>query len=139
MAALLKIVDEHFSATPTRHRAVDLRLVSERVTPREIIRSRVDAEIAAVEATRQAHLVNATRSLLIQPDAAEARLNPLGRAQKRKPINPDAETARAVAAFDARRFIMLFDDRQIDDLDEYVTVRPDSEVVFLYITPLKGG
>jgi hypothetical protein len=34
---------------------------------------------------------------------------------------------------------MLLDEREIDDLDQMVGVRPDSEVVFLHLMPLKGG
>jgi hypothetical protein len=34
---------------------------------------------------------------------------------------------------------MLVDDRQIGDLDEPIVLTPDSEVVFLRLTPLVGG
>ena len=137
MAAVLKIVDERFGPGGTERRdAVELRLVSERVTPREIIRRRVEAEI---EALRLRKIASAhTRSFLIEAAPAERALNRLTLKPPRVPKAED-ETARACAAFERQGFIMLFDERQIDDLDACVTVTADSKVVFLYLTPLKGG
>ena len=141
MAALLKIMDEHFGPTGAERRpAVQLRLASERTTAREIIRRRVDAELQALAEHRAAHAPN--RSFLIDVEATspEARLKTF---LKRRPPRPEArlraETERAFAAFDRQRFIMLFDERQIERLDEEVVVAADSQVVFLYLTPLRGG
>ncbi len=145
MVALLKIVDDHFGpGGRERLPAVDLRLVSERITPREIIRRRVEAEIEAVNQTKPAHAMGRarTRSFLIDAaaDSPEARLNtPVGRRRPTSLESANYETARAIAAFDKRQFIMLFDDRQVDDLDAELTVMPESQAVFLYLTPLKGG
>jgi hypothetical protein len=145
MAALLKIVDEHFGPGGTdRLPAVDLRLVSERVTPREIIRRRVEAEVEVLNQRKIAYAAGhaRTRSFLIDIDAAspEAVLNlPLKSKRGGHLARVEEETGRALAAFGRQHFIMLFDDRQIDDLDLEVTVTPESKVVFLYLTPLKGG
>lgn len=145
MAALLKIVDERFGpAGAERRPAVELRLVSERTTARDIIRRRVEAEVEAMNGRRRAAaaVASQTRSLLIEvdPASAEGRLNPLlPRLRHAKPLDVDYEATRAVEAFNKRRFLLLFDDRQIDDLDEVVTVGTGSQAVFLYLTPLKGG
>lgn len=145
MAALLKILDEHFGANAFERRpAVELRLASERTTARDIIRQRVEAEVDEVNRRNQAHIDGhaRTRSFLIDVDAAspEAKLNlPIIGRRKPKLFDLDAETDRAIVAFEKRQFIMLLDDRQIDDIDDYVTIMPESEVVFLYLTPLKGG
>jgi len=145
MAALLKIVDEHFGPDGrTRAPAVDLRLVSERITPREIIRRRVEAEIEIVNERKLAHALGhrRTRSYLIDidPDSAESILKlPSGAKRGPRLDRADEETARALAAFDKHQFIMLFDDRQIDELDAELTVTPESQAVFLYLMPLKGG
>lgn len=145
MGALLKIVDEHFGPGGAERRpAVELRLVSERTTARDIIHRRVEAEVEAVNSRRLAVSAETmrTRSLLIDvdPASAEGRLNSLiPRFRRKRPIDADAEATRAFEAFKKRRFLLLFDDRQIDDLDEVVTARPESQVVFLYLTPLKGG
>ena len=145
MAALLKIVDEHFGPGGTDRRpAVELRLVSERTTPREIIRRRVESEVEALNERKLAPLAShrRTRSFLIDVDAtsSEGLLNGLVRAGRKPALTRvDAEAARAFKAFEKQRFIMLLDDRQIDGLDDEVTVGPESEVVFLYLTALKGG
>jgi hypothetical protein len=145
MRALLKIVDEHFGSNASeRVSGVELRLASERISARDILRQRVATEVDEVNRRKQAHVDGhaKTRSFLIDIDAesAEAKLNQsiFG---KRKPklFDVEEETKRAVEAFEKRQFIMLFDDRQIDEIDALVAVMPESEVVFLYLTPLKGG
>lgn len=145
MGALLKILDEHFGSNASeRLPAVELRLVSERISAREILQQRVEAEVDEANRLKKAHVEGhaKTRSFLIDIDAesAEAQLNPFIFG-KRKPtlFDLDAETKKALAGFEKRQFIMLFDDRQIDELDATVTVTSQSEVVFLYLTPLRGG
>ncbi|HEY0627998.1 MAG TPA: hypothetical protein VGD23_01590 [Sphingomicrobium sp.] len=145
MVASVRIVDEHFGASaPERLPACELQLVSERVTPREIIRRRVEAEVEALNRTKIEHAQghSRTRSFLVgvEEGSAEARLNralPIGR--KPKLLDADHEARRAQEAFDKHSFIMLFDDRQIDDPDQEVTLMPDSEIAFIYLSPLKGG
>lgn len=142
MSALLKIVDESFGGqAPVRRPALELRLVSERITPRDVIRERVKAEVETLNARRaQArHDHDRTRSWLVDIGPTEEQLNPKARPRPSRHLDAAMEIERAHHAFLKRSFIMLFDDRQIDDLDEAVTVGPHSEAVFLYMTPLKGG
>lgn len=145
MAATVRVVDEHFgTSAPIRRRACELRLASERVTPREIIRRRVEAEVEEINRVKIAHLEGhaRTRSFLIMVDAdsAEGRLNGIMPSKRRpKLADADREVDRALKAFKQRAFIMLFDDRQIDDADEEVALTADSEIAFVYLTPLKGG
>ncbi|MFF8374896.1 hypothetical protein ACF07V_02015 [Streptomyces sp. NPDC015661] len=47
--------------------------------------------------------------------------------------------ARAVEAFGRNGFLVLVGDRQVEELDETVTVGPETEVVFLRLVPLVGG
>jgi hypothetical protein len=144
MAAVLKIIDEHFgSDTPKQRSGGELRLVSERTTPREIISRRVEQEVAELnEMGAKSSAIGASRSFIVDvgSQSSEALLNkgsdakrPLGL------IDAAAETARALTAFENRAFIMLVDERQAEDPDAPITVRPGSEIVFLYLTPLKGG
>jgi len=145
MAASVRVVDEHFGASaPVRRSACELRLASERVTPREIIRRRVESEVEDVNRAKAAHLEGhaRTRSFLISLEAGspEARLNGvLSSKHKPKLCDVEHEAQRALDAFQNRSFIMLFDDRQIDDADQEVTLTPNSEIVFVYLTPLRGG
>lgn len=139
MVSILKVVDQHFGGDSSRRQAGPiLRLASERVTVREIIRSRVATEVH--EFTLQTQRLDRVekRSFIIDvaQGSPEAKLNP---PTKREQLDVEAEYERAIAGFARRRYIMLLDDRQIDDLDEAVGLRPDSEVVFVYLVPLKGG
>ncbi len=149
MAALLKLVDEHFGAGETaRKPAMELRLVSEKVTVRDIISRRVADEVEAVNAERLSYAIRheQTRSFLIpiEKGSVEDQLKPslLDRIKKRPNQNlldANKEIKRAIEAFESRRFLLLFDDRQIEDLDYEIPLMPDSEVVFLRLSPLKGG
>lgn len=135
--AVLRVVDERFSATPSRVPALELRLASERTTARDIIRRRVETEVAKLNDQAGAPLGNG--SFLIASEATEARLNAPRSSGRRKPIEVETEISRATTAFLAGGFVMLLDDRQLEGLDEEIGLRTDSEVVFLYLTPLKGG
>jgi hypothetical protein len=51
----------------------------------------------------------------------------------------DEAIETALRAFSANRFFLLVDRRQIVDLDAPFPLTPKSAVVFLRLTPLKGG
>jgi hypothetical protein len=141
MAAILKMIDEHFGSDARGRRpGGELRLISERVTPREIIRRRVEQEVAELNDTRRSSGI--TRSFIVDlpSHSPEALLN--GRLASKQPLillDADVEADRALAAFQKGAFILLADDHQVEDLDAPITVGSDSEIVFLYLTPLKGG
>ena len=149
MAALLKLVDEHFGTGETaRKPALELRLVSEKVTVRDIISRRVADEVESVNAERLSYAIRheQTRSFLIpiEKGSVEDQLKPslFDRIKKRPNqnlLNANKEIKRAIEAFESRSFLLLFDDRQIEDLDYEIPLMPDSEVVFLHLSPLKGG
>ena len=146
MGALLRIRDEFFGTMPQDDPPlVELKLASERVSPREIIRQRVFAEVSEVNERRvdRSKARHKTRSLLIEVEqgSAEDRLNPIKPWNRRRAIllDPEKEYAKALTAFARNRFIMLFDDRQVDGLEDDLTVMPDSEVTFVHLMPLKGG
>lgn len=142
MAATLKILDQHFGTNAAQRTAgVHLRLASERVTAREIIRSRVEVEVHEINQTKlQAEREAAAGSRMVLTEA-EQLLNP--KPPKAwtwaKSLDVEAEVDRATTAFVKRQFVMLLDDRQIEDLDESIGLRPDSELVFVHLIPLKGG
>ncbi len=138
MAAVLKLVDEDFG-TPLddRRGAGELRLASQRTSARAIITARVAQEVALLNERAQAS--SGTRSFLVVPGAEEQALNaPLPRRPPRR-IDAAAETERACAAFAKRRFILLVDEVQLDGLDDEIGLRDTSEVIFLHLSPLKGG
>lgn len=143
MASILKVVDQQFGADASRRQAGPvLRLASERVTAREIIRSRVEVEVHEINLTRQQQTerIATARGYLVRVEAGR-RLNSSSAESLAwiAPLDVEAEVERATTAFSRRRFVMLLDDRQIDHLDEGVALCPESEVIFVHLTPLKGG
>ena len=142
MSAVLKIVDDHFGREG-RVDTLPLRLASERVTAREIIERRVRSEIA------QLRLPDAERQQAVLSYLVAYRSSPVERllnGPRRRVAPPPgmawdeaAEVERAIAAFAAGRYLLFVDDRQVDDLEAPLTVTPDSEAMFLRLTPLVGG
>ncbi|MEZ0244721.1 MAG: hypothetical protein ACAH11_15210 [Sphingomonas sp.] len=145
MQAVLKIVDECFGVGAGERRpALELRLVSERITARELIRRRIadEVETANLQKAEYAAAHARTRSFLIPlgDNAPEVKLNGLSkRFMRPQRFDETVEYDRAIEAFQKNQFILLFDERQISDLDEAIAVTPQSEAVFLYLTPLIGG
>ena len=144
MQAVLKIVDECFgTGAGERRPALELRLVSERITARDLIRRRVADEVETASRARSEHVAGhaRTRSFLIplDQDSPETRLNAPAKPRRLRLFDEQAEYARAIRAFEKHQFILLLDERQIDRLDDEVALTQDSEAVFLYLTPLIGG
>ncbi|MBB2940396.1 hypothetical protein FB565_000100 [Actinoplanes lutulentus] len=50
-----------------------------------------------------------------------------------------AEPEQAITSFARNGFVVLVGDRQIEDLDEMIELRPGAEVTFLRLIPLAGG
>lgn len=103
------------------------------VTPREIIRERVFAEVQSFNDTK----ADVFRGL-VQPVGAERILNGF-RIRERKAIDPQEQYSKAVEAFERNGFVMLVDDLQIETLDEQIEIEPDMEITFLKLVPLVGG
>lgn len=140
MAALLKIVDEHLGKG--RNAPFELRLASERITARDLIHRRIAEETRQINQLLNDDPTCDGRSYLIRHTPTEAALNTAGTTQGRRPVKRFDEAQEfdaAITAFEKNRFIMLFDDRQITDLDMEIAVTPSSEVVFLRLVPLVGG
>jgi hypothetical protein len=109
--------------------ALELQLDSERITVAELIRARVHQEVRAHNARGSGSFAG-----LVQPERAENELNrPLRR------IDPDRQTDVALRAFERGQVLLLVDDRQVEALDQEVTLGPGSSVTFLKLVPLVGG
>jgi hypothetical protein len=65
------------------------------------------------------------------------------RAQRRQRGRAAVQRARADRGrpqrFERAQILLLVDDRQVEELDHQVTLRPDSTVTFLKLVPLVGG
>jgi hypothetical protein len=131
MATAVTIVDEWTPGGARNEWA--LELLTEKVTAREIIRSRVYQEVTEYNAR-----ATGTFQGLGQPTDAERVLNGF-RVREGRKIDWEAQLERAIRAFQSNGIILLVDDRQLTELDEEVVVQPGTSVTFLRLLPLVGG
>ena len=145
MNTVLEIYDERRPGAERelRHR---LELPVERMTARDLIRCRIEADVAihnAVERTRLDAKIAAWDQWLVRPGSVERALNgqrgTYGPARGHKTLASEPLVAVALEAFARNGFFMIFDGRQITDLDDVLTVEHDSALTFLRLVPLVGG
>ena len=129
--ATVTIVDELLPGG--KDEALTLEFLDERVTVREVIRSRVYQEVTEYNARMPDHFRG-----LVQPIDAERVLNGFRLRQRRK-IDWQEQYRRAIEAFQRNGFLILVDDKQVDDLDQVVDLKHNSTVTFLKLVPLVGG
>ena len=127
----IRIVDE--APGSGRREAFHLDILAEALTVRELIERRVRHEV-------EAHNLNppAVFAGLIKPRDAQATTGGWRVAPTRR-IDADAQVAGALEAFSVGRILLLVDDRQVDSLDEPVTLRAGTELCFFKLVPLVGG
>ena len=128
----LTVRDETTTGQVLKH--LEMQLQAEELTIAELIAARVHQEVREHNARR----ATGTFSGLVEPSRTERELN----ATKERPhrrINADAQTEVALKAFTRGQVLLLVDDKQVDELDERVTLRPESSVIFLKLVPLVGG
>ena len=131
MAVTLTIRDESAAGGITHELSVEM--LTERVTARELIRSRVYQEVQDYNLTRSGPFRG-----LVRPEEAERALNG-PRPGEPRPIDWKRQHERAIEAFEARQLLLLVDDLQVETLDEELVLRPDSDVTFLRLALLVGG
>ena len=131
MPATLTIHDE--SATGETLLELTLTVSTERITVRDLIRQRVWHEVEEYNRRKPD-----TFHGLVQPTDSERTLNGYKLKQPRA-IDATTQLAKAIDAFQGNRIIMLVDDRQVESLDEEITLQPNTRVSFLRLTPLVGG
>lgn len=127
----IRVTDE---IRPGRGGDNDLLLrLPDRVSVRELIRTRVREEVARANADR-----SAPRRLLVAPVDAEDTLNGY-RIREGRRIDWEQQAEIALGAFQQQAFFVFVDGRQADSLDEELALGADSEIRFLRVTPLVGG
>lgn len=105
----------------------------DRVSVRELIRTRVREEVAKANADR-----SQPRRLLVAPLEAEETVNGY-RLREGRTIDWEGQAAIAVDAFQKQSFFVFVDGQQVGSLEDEVALQADSEVRFLRLTPLVGG
>ncbi|HJT78161.1 MAG TPA: hypothetical protein VJ739_13235 [Gemmataceae bacterium] len=131
MSTTLTVRDETTGGGPPREFA--LELLTERITVRELIRSRVYQEVQDYN-RRQPPVFQG----LVQPTEAERAQNGYA-LRKPRTIDWKKQYDKAVEAFQAHGILILVDDKQVASLDEEIVVRPETRVSFLRLTMLVGG
>lgn len=131
MSTILTVRDETTSGGTLHEFA--LELLTERITIRELIRSRVHQEVQDYN-RRQPQVFRG----LVQPTDAEIALNGF---TLRKPRTLDwkKQYDKAIEAFETNGILILIDDKQAESLDEEIVIGPQTRVSFLRLTMLVGG
>ena len=134
MSTKLKIKDEStFSLDGDDDRDFTLDVPDERITVQELIRARVYREVHEYNLDQPPYFQG-----LVQPSDAERSLNGF-KMRRRRRIDPEKQFELAKRAFYSTGFILLVDDRQVDELEVEIEIRPDTTVTFLKLVPLVGG
>nr|WP_228024695.1 hypothetical protein [cf. Phormidesmis sp. LEGE 11477] len=110
-----------------------LDFLTETITVRELIRSRVYQEVKDYNTEPSAYF-----SGLVQPSGTEKMLNGYKLRAPRR-ISWEAQFEQAIASFQSNGFIVLVNDEQAIALDDEIVVAPETTVAFLKLVPLVGG
>ena len=110
-----------------------LECLTERITVRELIRSRVYQEVQDYNLKRPEFFRG-----LVQPTDAEVSLNGF-KLKKPRLLDWKPQFEKAVAAFEANQILILINEHQADSLNEEIEIKSDTQVSFLRLTLLVGG
>ena len=134
MSATLMIRDE--TATGDALHEFPLEFSSEHITVRELIRERVYQEVSEYNfrSRREGGLFRG----LVQPTDTERTLNGFKMPKPRR-VDAQEQADKALEAFSRNGFVVLVDDRQVEDLDAVVDLRMGTQITFLKLVPLVGG
>ncbi len=130
-ATLLTIRDETLAGESLNEWA--LEVMTERITVRELVRSRVYQEVQDYN-LQQGQVGRG----LVQPEGAEKTLNGW-KLKKPRQLDWKAQFQKAVEAFEANQILILINDRQAESLEEEFVIDPSTKVTFLRLTMLVGG
>ena len=131
MQATLTIRDE--TTLDRQGRTFTLDILTEQITVRELIRSRVYQEVRDFNLRQPEYYQG-----LVQPGEAERTLNGF-KLRKRRPLNWERQFEKALEAFRFFGFIILVDNHQVSELDEVIEIKPGTTITFLKLIPLVGG
>jgi len=127
---------------------ISLRLLDERLSVAELVRRTVEEQVRELTVRRRLDAEQASHALArhylsTEEVAAQARRGavrfPTARAGKGAQLDPAAEVAKALRAFEAGTYVVLIDGRRVERLDEVVPFSPGTKVTFLRLMPLVGG
>ncbi len=133
MLTLLNVQDQSTASLGKTEHTFRVRISGESISVRELIRSRVYQEVDEFN-----HCQPDVFKLLVQPGDAERAGNGF-RLPRRRQIDAEDQFEKAIEAFERNGFVVLADDKQVDQLDATIDLHPDTLVTFLKLVPLVGG
>lgn len=125
----LRVRDETTAGGREDERSLELPEAT--ATLRDVIRGRIEAEVAAFNASR----TDVYRGLVVPGDAERTLNGP----RVLREVDAGRQVEAALEAFGRGRLLVLVDGTQREALDEPLGLRADSEVVFVRLVPLAGG
>jgi hypothetical protein len=123
----------------TAEHPVDLDLPAGPVPLRRLLAAVVRAEVAAFQARAEQRSfvrVLTERSLAVAVEQGAVRT---GGDDPAADVRPDDAVRTALLAFTDGLYHVFADDRQVEELDEVLEVRPGLRLLFLRLVPLAGG
>jgi hypothetical protein len=131
MAATLTVRDETAGGKTVNELTLDI--LTENITVRELIRSRVYQEVQDYNRKGPEYFRG-----LVQPTGAEQTLNGY-KLKRQREIDWQKQFDLACAAFERNGFFILVDEHQAESLDEEIVLKAGTQVSFVKLTPLVGG
>jgi hypothetical protein len=131
MSVTLTIYDETLSGEKTPRLTLDFAV--QRITVRDLIRDRVYQEVRDYNQSQPEYFRG-----LVQPTDSEQVLNGYKLPQRRL-IDWEKQYEKAVQAFQHNGFIILVNDRQVEELEEEIELTEELPISFLRLVPLIGG
>lgn len=116
----------------TTRETFSLDFLTERVTVRELIRSRVYQAVSEHNAAARKRFLE-----WVEAGAAGGRRNPS--AHEPASIDWEAHYQSALGAFEKGHYLIFVDSQPARDLDAELELAAETEITFLRMTPLIGG
>ncbi|MEO1656001.1 MAG: hypothetical protein AAFU64_20845, partial [Bacteroidota bacterium] len=111
---------------------IHIQIDKERITVQELIRKKVENEVAHYEQRRDAQ-----RQDYFQ--ATESQLNSKKSQQVFPKTDPEKEVYKAWQAFQNNQFFLFVGDEQMETLEQEILLGADTTLRFMQLTPLVGG
>jgi hypothetical protein len=135
MAVTVTIKDESGSGRVAG--ALTLDGIDERITLRDLVRTRVREEVARYNSQREDGCGGIFAGL-VMPEGAEPVRDGF-RMPARRVIDWEQQADQAVRAFTKNGFFVLVGDRQVTGLDEELRLTAGSDIRFIRLVQLVGG
>jgi hypothetical protein len=133
----LQIQDQTVTGQTTNRLTLDV--LTERISVRELIRSRVYQEVGDYNVRLRGGGGGTEFRGLVQPSDTERKLNGHAGPRAGREIDWKAQFARACEACERNGFFVLVGHYQPTSLDEEIEVRHDTAISFVKLVPLVGG